>query len=71
MKIHVYVSKSFDKVAKNYCSFDFHAFLLLHCHLITVVDEDKRKKINMVREVVKSARGYLMQMRLVSPIAPR
>jgi len=25
------------------------------------VDEDKRKKINMVREVVKSALGYHMQ----------
>ena len=42
-------------------SFDFHVLCLFHCHLWTVVDEDKREKINMVREVVKSALGYHMQ----------
>ena len=30
-------------------------------YYLSVVNEDKRKKINMVREVVKSALGYHMQ----------
>ena len=42
-------------------TFSFSFFFIVTCHLITVVDEDKRKKINMVREVVKSALGYHMQ----------